>query len=187
MRMFPVREEGSADERYHQDLATVRERVLGYVLPRLVPQRADFGEAEDIAQSCVIALWEQYREKRELAEMLRIAVGVARHKMAQLQRDRGKAPDISDAAADRMESRFGSNPHSGDRVVELVAAREEANRLLLAMVKLPVRCREVLRLKLIEQKSYEEIRGITGIAGNIYEVARRCLASLLRNVGGNSR
>jgi RNA polymerase sigma-70 factor (ECF subfamily) len=182
MRMFPVREEGSADERYHQDLATVRERVLGYVLRRLVPDRADFGEAEDIAQSCVIALWEQYREKRELAEMLRIAVGVARHKMAQLQRDRGKAPDISDAAADRMESRFGSNPHSGDRV-----AREEANRLLLAMVKLPVRCREVLRLKLIEQMSYEEIRGTTGIAGNIYEVARRCLASLLRNVGGNSR
>jgi hypothetical protein len=43
-----------------------------------------------------------------------------------------------------------------------------------------------MRLKLIEQKSYAEIRGITGIDGNIYEMARRCFRTLLRNVGGPS-
>jgi DNA-directed RNA polymerase specialized sigma24 family protein len=54
------------------------------------------------------------------------------------------------------------------------------------MLKLPGRCRELLRLKLIEQLSYAEIRGLTGITGNIYEMARRCFQALLRDLGGNS-
>ncbi len=182
--MLPVREEDVEDRKYHQDLATVRERILGFVLRRLVPHRADFAQAEDIAQSCVIALWEQYPDKRELGEMVRIAI---RHKIAQFHRDREKMPDISDAAADWMEYRIGQNPHSGERLFEHVAAREETDRLLLAMVKLPIRCRQLLRLKLIEQKSYAEIRGITGISGNIYEMTRRCFQALLRHVGGTAR
>jgi RNA polymerase sigma factor (sigma-70 family) len=184
--MLPVREEDVEDKKYHQDLGIVRERILGFVLRRLVPHRADFAQAEDIAQSCVIALWEQYPDKRELAEMLRIAIGAARHKIAQLHRDRGRTPDISDAAADRLEYPIGHNPHSGDRLFERMAAREEADRILLAMVRLPVRCRELLRLKLIEQKSYAEMREITGISGNIYEMAKRCFRALLRDVGGTS-
>src|SRR6476660_5509060 len=94
--MLPVREEELEDRQYHQDLATVRERILGFVLRRLVPHRADFAQAEDIAQSCVAALWEQYPEKRELPEMVRIAIGTARHKIAQFYRDREKMPDVSD-------------------------------------------------------------------------------------------
>jgi DNA-directed RNA polymerase specialized sigma24 family protein len=160
--MLPVREEDYEDHKYHQDLAAVRQRILGFVLRRLVPHRADFAQAEDIAQSCVIVLWEQYPDKRELAEMVRIAMGAARHKIAQFHREREKMPDISDAAADRLEYRAGHNPHSGERILERMAAREEMDRLLLAMVKLPVRCRQLLQLKLIEQKSDAEIRGITG-------------------------
>ena len=156
--MLPVREEDVEDRKYHEDLGIVRERILGFALRRLVPHRADFAQAEDIAQSCVIALWEQYPDKRELAEMLRIAIGVARHKIAQFHRDREKMPDISDAAADRLEYRTGHNPHSGERVFERLAAREETDRLLIAMLRLPARCRELMRLKLIEQRSYAEIR-----------------------------
>jgi DNA-directed RNA polymerase specialized sigma24 family protein len=55
------------------------------------------------------------------------------------------------------------------------------------MVRLPARCRELLRLKLIDQKSYAEMRQITGISGNIYEMARRCFQALLRGIGGTSR
>jgi RNA polymerase sigma factor (sigma-70 family) len=185
--MLPVREEDIEDRKYHQDLGTVRERILGFALRRLVPHRADFAQAEDIAQSCVVVLWEQYPDKRELGEMVRIAIGTARHKIAQFHRDREKMPDISDAAADRMEYRIGHNPHSGERVFERTAAREETDHLLLAMIKLPARCRELLRLKLIEQKSYTEMREITGISGNIYEMVRRCFHSLLRHVGGTLR
>jgi len=77
--MLPVREEELEDRQYHQDLATVRERILGFVLRRLVPHRGDFAQAEDIAQSCVIVLWEHYPAKRDMAEMVRIAIGTARH------------------------------------------------------------------------------------------------------------
>ena len=174
--MLPVREEDSGDRQYHQDLATVRQRILAFVLRRLVPHRADFAQAEDIAQSCVIALWEQYPEKRELAEMVRIAIGAARHKIAQFHRDREK----------QIEYPLEHNPHSAERLLERIAAREATDRLLLAMLRLPVRCRQLLHLKLIQQKSYPEIRFITGISGNIYEVARRCFGTLMRNLGGTS-
>ncbi|HLK63736.1 MAG TPA: sigma-70 family RNA polymerase sigma factor [Bryobacteraceae bacterium] len=185
--MLPVREEDVEDRKYHQDLGIVRERILGFVLRKLVPHRADFAQAEDIAQSCVVALWEQYPDKRDLAEMVRIAIGAARHKIAQFHRDREKAPDISDAAADLVEYRVGQNPHSGERIFERTSAREETDRLLLAMVRLPGRCRGLMRMKLIEQKSYAEIRELAGISGNIYEMTRRCFQALLRNLGGVPR
>jgi DNA-directed RNA polymerase specialized sigma24 family protein len=185
--MLPVREEDFGDAQYERDLAAVRERILGFVLRRLVPHRADFARAEDIAQSCIIVLWEQYPGKRELSEMMRIAIGTARHKIAQFHRDRDRMPDISDAAADRLEFARGHNPHSGDRLFENLAAREETDRLLLALVKLPIRCRRLLQLKLIDQKSYAEMRILTGITGNIYEMARRCFQALLRDLGGPAR
>jgi RNA polymerase sigma factor (sigma-70 family) len=179
--MLPVREEDIEARQYHANLKLVRERILGFVGRKLVPHLADFAQAEDIAQSCVVALWEQYPDKRELAEMIRIAVGVARHKVAQFHRDRERMPDISDAAAGRRES-----PHSGDRVFESLSAREDLDRLVLAMLQLPERCRTLLQLKLLEQKGYPEIRAITGISGNIYEMTKRCFQMLLRNMGGRS-
>jgi RNA polymerase sigma factor (sigma-70 family) len=182
--MLPVREEEVEDRQYHENLGIVRQRILGFVLRRLVPHWTDFAHAEDIAQSCVIALWEQYPDKRELAEMVRIAIGAARHKIAQFHRDRDKMPDISGAAPDQWKYHDEHNPHSGERLFARIAAREDMDRLLLALLKLPARCRELLRLKLIEQKSYAEIRSITGISGNIYETARRCFHVLLRHVGG---
>src|SRR5579872_147698 len=103
--MLPVREEDVEARRYQENLGIVRERILGFVLRRLVPHLADFAHAEDIAQSCVVALWEQYPDKRELGEMVRIAIGAARHKIAQFHRDRERMPDISDVDADRLESR----------------------------------------------------------------------------------
>jgi RNA polymerase sigma factor (sigma-70 family) len=184
--MLPVREEDTEGARYQEYLGLVRERILGFVTRRLAPHLADFAHAEDIAQSCVVVLWEKYPEKRDLAEMVQISIGVARHKIAQFHRDRQRMPDISDAAADRLEFHYAQNPHSGKRVFERLSAREDTDRLLLGMLKLPERCRELMRLKLIEQKSYAEIRSITGISGNVYEMARRCFQALLRNVGGGA-
>jgi DNA-directed RNA polymerase specialized sigma24 family protein len=183
--MLPVREEDVEARKYQDNLAVLRERILAFAVRRLVPHWADFGEAEEIAQSCIVALWEQYPDKRELAEMVRIGIGVARHKIAQFHRDRERMPDISGDAADVWESQYPRNPYSGDRVLESLCARQDMDRLLLGMLKLPGRCRELLRLKLIEQKSYAEIRATTGISGNIYEVTRRCFQSLLRNIGGS--
>ena len=62
----------------------------------------------------------------------------------------------------------------------------------LAMLKLPERCRELMRLKLIEQKSYAEIRGLTGIDGKhlrngeamFSDVAAQCRRALPVNQPG---
>jgi RNA polymerase sigma factor (sigma-70 family) len=172
--MLPVREEDSAEQEYHANLATIRKRIVGFAVRRMVPHHADVAEAEDIAQSCVIVLLEQYPEKRDLGEMTAIAVGVARHKIAQFRRDRDKAADAVDAAAAGTE-----------RIFEQAAARESMDRILQAMLKLPVRCRELLRLKLIEQRDYAEMRILLGISGNIYEMTKRCHKALLRLAGGN--
>jgi DNA-directed RNA polymerase specialized sigma24 family protein len=182
--MLPVRREESEDKIYHENLAMVRRRILGFVLRRLVPQHADFAQAEDIAQSCVVTLWEKYPDKRELGEMVGIAIGVARHKVAQFRRDREKRPGISDWDADLRESHDPRNPHSGEKLFERVAAREYMNALLLGLLKLKPRCRQLLTLKLIEQRSYPEIRIVMGISGNIYEMAKRCHKTLLRISGG---
>ena len=179
--MLPVRAEDSEDQRYHENLSLVRERILGFVLRRLVPHRADFAQAEDIAQSCVVALWEQYPEKRELTEMVRIAIGAARHKIAQFHRDRQKSPELGAADLERH-----AHPHAGEMLIDRIAAREDTDRLLVAMLRLPVRCRELMRLKLIEQRSYAEMRMLTGITGNIYEMTKRCFHALLRHAGGMS-
>ena len=189
--MFPVRREESDDKTYHQNLAIyhqnlamVRRRILGFVLRRLVPQHADFAQAEDIAQSCVVTLWEKYPDKRELGEMVGIAIGVARHKVAQFRRDRERRPGISDRDADLRESHEQRNPHGGDKLFEQLAARESMNALLLGLLRLSPRCRQILTLKLIEQRSYPEIRIVMGISGNIYELAKRCHKTLLRISGG---
>ncbi|MGA3235188.1 MAG: RNA polymerase sigma factor [Bryobacteraceae bacterium] len=182
--MLPVRMEESEDRVYHENLATVRRRILAFVLRRLVPQHADFAQAEDIAQSCVVTLWEKYPDKRELGEMLGIAIGVARHKVVQFRREREKRPGISDWAADLREFHDPQNPHSGEKIFEQLAAREYMNALLHGLLKLSPRCRQLLSLKLIEQRSYPEIRMVMGISGNIYEMAKRCHKALLRITGG---
>jgi RNA polymerase sigma factor (sigma-70 family) len=175
--MFAVREANSGEEQYHEHLALIRQRILGFALRRLVPREADFAEAEEIAQSCIAVLWEQYPEKRELGEMMAIAIGTARNKIALFRRDRERA---SRAAAEASEP-------SGVDLFEHVSAREATDRFLRAMLQLPPRCRELLRLKLVEQREYAEIRIRMGISGNIYEMAKRCHQSLLRLIGGTGR
>jgi RNA polymerase sigma factor (sigma-70 family) len=173
--MLPVRGESSEESQYHAHLATVRARILGFVQRRLVPHQADFADAEDIAQSCVIVLMERYPEKRDLGEMAAIAVGIARHKIAQFRRDREKSADASGAAVHGSPSPFDE-----------LAARESMDRLLRALLKLSVRCRELLRLKLVEQRPYAEVRILLGITGNIYEMTKRCHKALLRVAGGGA-
>ncbi len=182
--MLPVRMEDSEDSAYLENLALVRRRILGFIQRRLVPHHADFAQAEDIAQTCVVTLWEKYPEKRDLGEMVGIAIGIARHKLAQFRRDLEQRPGISDSAADRRESIEPRNPHSGERMFEQLAARQSIDALLLALLKLSPRCRQLLTLKLIEQRSYPEIRMIMSIPGNIYEMARQCHRTLLRISGG---
>ncbi len=180
--VFPIREAEFDSEqdarRYQEHLSLIRQRILAFTLRRLTPHEASFAEAEDIAQNCIVTLWERYPEKRDLAEMTAIAIGVARHKIAQFRRDRERLSRVT------VESADDAAASSSGGLFEHIAARREADRFLRAMLQLPPRCRELLRLKLVEQQDYAEIRLRMGIAGNIYEMAKRCHRSLLRIAGG---
>ena len=173
--MFAVRGPDAWEDPYQQNLALIRQRILGFARRRLVPHEADAAAAEDIAQACIVALWERYPEKRELEEMMAIAIGTARNKIAQFRRDRELHPG---AAAE---------PAQTEDVFVRVAARETVDRFLRAMLQLAPRCRELLRLKLIEECDYAEMRLRLGIAGNIYEMTKRCHQALLRLVGGAAK
>jgi len=173
--IVPIGEADSGEQEYQQHLATIRQRILGFALRRLTPQEADFAEAEEIAQSTIVALWEQYPQKRELAELTAIAIGVARNKIAQFRRDRER---LARATGDPAGAAAPAD------LFERVAAREDVNRFLRALLQLPARCRELLRLKLVEQQDYAEIRLRMGITGNIYEMAKRCHRALLRLARG---
>jgi RNA polymerase sigma factor (sigma-70 family) len=176
--MFPVREADRGEDQYREYLALIRERILGFALRRLVPRDADFADAEEIAQSSIVVLWERYPDKRELGEMMAIAIGTARKKIAQFRRDRGR---------DSRVNAENSSDISGEDLFEHIAARETMDRFLRALLQLSPRCRELLRLKLIEQQEYAEIRMRLGIAGNIYEMTKRCHQALLRVAGGSGR
>src|SRR5262245_60206181 len=176
--MLAVREINSGEEQYRENLALIRSRILGFALRRLVPQEAGYADAEEIAQSCIVVLWERYPEQRDLVEMTAIAIGIARHKIAEFRRDRERLSRATAAAAYRTAS--------GD-VFEQTAARESVDRFLRAMLQLPPRCRQMMRLKLIEQCDYAEIRLRMGITGNVYEMAKRCHQALLRLAGGLAR
>lgn len=183
--MFPVRAGDSEDRDYHSHLSLIRARILGYARRKLTPHHADFAQTEDIAQACVVALWQQYPEKRELGEMTAIAIGIARHKIAQFRREQGREPEALSAEPGK-ERREPAEPFGGEQMLDRVAAREQLDRILLAMLRLSPRCREILRLKLIEQKDYAEVRLLLGISGNIYEMTKRCHKSLLRLAGGGA-
>ncbi|HXS97079.1 MAG TPA: sigma-70 family RNA polymerase sigma factor [Candidatus Limnocylindrales bacterium] len=172
--MLPVRQPDSAESSYQDNLALVRRRIAGYVQRRLVPHRAGFDDAEDIAQACIVVLMEQYPAKRELAELTAIAIGIARHKIARFLHDRDRMPALADAEV----------PETAPGIFEQAVARQAMDRLLGAMLKLPPRCRDLIRLRLLEQRDYAEIRMLLGISGNIYEMTRRCHSALLRLLGG---
>ena len=112
-----------------------------------------------------------------------IAIGIARHKIAQFRREREADPS-AEALHAPIDHHDLSDAAGAERVLERMIAREQLNRTILAMLKLSPRCREILRLKLIEQKSYAEIRLMLGITGNIYETTKRCHSALLRFAGG---
>ena len=177
--MLPFRDaEFAGEQQYQQHLALIRARILGFILRRLVPREANRTDAEEIAQNCIIVLWEQYPDKRELSEMTAIAIGTARHKIAQFRRDRERL-------ARALTAPMSTAP--ADDVFEQVAARETLDHFLRAMLQLPQRCRELLRLKLVEQRDYADMRLRLGITGNIYEMTKRCHHALIRILGGQPK
>jgi len=179
---MPPAPQPDLEHEYQESLRTVRQRILGFLIAR----GHDRTEAEDVAQDCMVALLDRYREVRDGQEMIKLGVRIAFNRICQVYRDRKRVAPISEAAVDQMEFRSPRNPDSGRRIEEKVECRDIVDRVVRGMLGLQPRCRELLRLLLIEQKSSDEIRAAMGIESNyLYVLRERCFRALRRSAGGS--
>jgi RNA polymerase sigma factor (sigma-70 family) len=162
------------DSVYRENLQTVRERIRGFLLVR----RHDANDADDVTQDCVVALLQGYPHVRDRADMLRLATRIASNRICQVYRDRARLV--------RFPEGEGHEPAAAGNPEETAQRRELVDRVLLGMMELQTRCRDLLRMLLIEQKDYSEIRVILGMESDYFYVVReRCFQALKRNVGGS--
>jgi RNA polymerase sigma factor (sigma-70 family) len=160
------------DPQYGDNLQLVRDRVRGFLLAR----HHSPADADDVAQDCVAILLDRYPNVRERIDLLKLATRIASNRICQLYRDRARLAELPDA---QPASNRSSNPE------DLAGHRELVDRILFGMMELQSRCRDLLRMLLIEQKDYSEIRAMLGVESDyIYVLRERCLQALRRNVGG---
>lgn len=161
------------DPGYRENLQLVRERIRGFLLSR----HHHLSDAEDVTQDCIVALLGSYPHVRDRVEMLKLATRIACNRICQLYRDRARMAHLPESGAGEL--RAAGNPEDAAQRRELV------DRILLGMMELQARCRDLLRMLLIEQKDYSEIRNALGIESDyIYVLRERCFQALKRNVGG---
>jgi len=164
---------GGLDEAYRRNLELVRERLRGFLLAR----KHAASDAEDVAQDCILILLDRYPQVRDPIELLKLATRIAGNRICQVYRARARVASLTPGhPADRSPA---------DDPEEAAGRRELVDRILLGMMELQARCRALLRMLLVEQMEYAEVRAILGLdADYIYVMRQRCLQSLRRNVGG---
>src|SRR5262245_8390263 len=130
-----------------QILTRLRERIVAFAAS---PISGDV--AEDLSQEVLMVLHDKYPEVNRMEELLPLALQIMRFKKSGLRRKvqrRGEAGQVS--VDDIQLPDLGSNP-------EMHARREEMLRKLTAAIeKLPPRCKELFRLKLLG-RTFAEIQ-----------------------------
>src|SRR5688572_27869618 len=156
-------------------LARLRERIVAFAASRISRD-----VAEDLAQEVLILLHDKYPEVTRIEDLVPLSLRIMRFKMAGLRRKvqrRGEAGQIS--VDDIQLPDLGSNP-------ETYAQREEMlGKLTSAIEKLPPRCKELFRLKLLG-KTFAEIQEELDAASinTVYTWDARCRKNLMDLMGG---
>ena len=156
-------------------LARLRERIVAFAASRMSRD-----VAEDLAQEVLIVIEEKYAGLERIEELVPVSMQILRFKMAGLRRKvhrRGEAGSIS--VDDVPLPDPGASP-------EMHARREETlRRLTAAIEKLPPRCKELFRLKLLG-KTFAEIQEELDAASinTVYTWDARCRKNLLDLMGG---
>ena len=160
-----------------------RDEILGRLRERIVAfaaSRMSRDVAEDLAQEVLIVLHEKYPEVERIEELLPLSLQIMRFKMVGLRRKvqrRGESGQVSVEEIQLPDS--GTSP-------EMYARREELLRRLTAGIeKLPPRCKEMFRLKLLG-KTFAEIQQElnAGSINTVYTWDSRCRKNLLDALGG---
>jgi RNA polymerase sigma-70 factor (ECF subfamily) len=160
-----------------------RDEILGRLRERIVAfatSRISRDVAEDLAQEVLMVLHDKYPEVTRIEDLFPLSLQILRFKMAGLRRKvhrRGEAGQISVDEIQLPDS--GSNP-------EQQAQREEMlRRLTAAIEKLPPRCKQLFRLKLLG-RTFAEIQEELDAASinTVYTWDSRCRRHLLDLMGG---
>ncbi len=161
-----------------------RDEILGLLRERIVSfaaSRISRDVAEDLAQEVLIVIEEKYGEVDRLEQLVPLSLQILRFKMAGLRRKVHRRGEAGSVSVDEIQlPDLGANP-------ELHARREELlRRLTAAIEKLPSRCKELFRLKLLG-KSFPEIQEELGAASinTVYTWDARCRKNLLELMGGH--
>lgn len=158
-----------------QILAKLRERIVGFAASRYSRDAA-----EDLAQEVMMVLHDKYPEVETLDELLPLSLQIMRFKIAAVRRKVHRRGEAGQLSVDEV------NPPDLRPNPEMAVQQDELLRRLTAAVdKLPPRCRELFRLKLLG-RSFAEIREELEAASinTVYTWDARCRKQLLGAMGG---
>ena len=123
-------------------------------------------DAEDLLQDTYLKLWQKRDDIREEAVNQAYLVTLMRN----LLRDQQRLKHIDSSAELRNEL----SPPNERSLEGQIAARDEASQMKSLINQLPKRDKEIIRMHLMEERTYDEIEQDTGLSqGNIRIIVMR--------------
>lgn len=123
-------------------------------------------DAEDLLQDTYLKLWQKRNDLRDEAITQAYLVTLMRN----LLRDQQRLKHIDSSA----ELKDELSPPDERSLEGQIAAKDEASQLESLISQLPKRDEEIIRMHLMEERSYEEIEQDTGLSqGNIRIIVMR--------------
>jgi RNA polymerase sigma-70 factor (ECF subfamily) len=167
-----LRAQAGDDAAYREGLARIAARLRGYFRRRM--QRLP-DDVEDLVQETLLALHLQRGTYDPTLPVSAWVLAIARHKLVDLWRRRGRRDDLHDALEDVDEALLAAAPESGE-------ARRDLDQLLQT---LPEAQRRAIQLTKIEGLSVTEASQRTGASEAAIKVqVHRGLKRLSRLVQG---
>jgi RNA polymerase sigma-70 factor (ECF subfamily) len=167
--MLPSPESHLQDAEYESAVESIRKRIVAFATAKVGNE-----VAEDIAQGCLLLLMQRYPKVRDRVDMLRLSITIARNKMFEHFRQTRRQEELPETIADQID------------IHRELERRQVIDRVLPAMLLLDERCRQLLQLKLFENKGAAEIQKLLGInsINTIYTWESRCFKQLMVRVKG---
>ena len=123
-------------------------------------------DAEDLLQDTYLKLWQKRNDLRDEAINQAYLVTLMRN----LHRDQQRLKHIDSSAELRNEL----SPPNERSLEGQIAARDEASQMKNLINQLPKRDKEIIRMHLMEERTYDEIEQDTGLSqGNIRIIVMR--------------
>ena len=159
-----------------ETLGRLRERIVAFAASRISRD-----VAEDLGQETLLVLEEKYAHVTEMAELVPLALRIARFKLAGLRRTAQRRGEYSRLAVEEVQL-----PDPGISPLSAIERKEQVARLGAAIRKTGERCQQIMRWKL-EGRSFAEIQALLGARSinTVYTWDSRCRQHLLELLGGS--